>query len=89
MQKCMHADVVCVCVCAGPAVLHPCDGPHHSEGICDGLLPHTDRRAQSPGLRLSQESLRHCRHQVSLTFYTRASKPVTAILSNFLCNRGG
>lgn len=49
----------CVFACAGPAVLHPCDGPHHSEGICDGLLPHTDRRAQPPGLRLPQEPLRH------------------------------
>lgn len=56
--------------CAGPAVLHPRDGPHYSEGICDGLLPHADRRAQPPGLQLPQEPLRHRRRQVSLTFYT-------------------
>lgn len=54
----------------GPTVLHPCNGPHHSEGICDGLLPHTDQRVQSPGLQLPQEPLRHCWCQVSLIFYT-------------------
>lgn len=53
---------------AGPALLHPCDGPHHSEGVRDGLLPHADRRAQPPGLGLSQEPLRHRGCQVSLTF---------------------
>ena len=34
----------------GPAVLHPCHGPHHSEGVCDGLLSHSDRRTQPSGL---------------------------------------
>lgn len=56
-----------VFACAGPAVLHPCDGPHHSEGVCDGLLPHADQRTQPPGLQLPQEPLRHRGHQVSLT----------------------
>ena len=81
---------VCVCVsvcvrvrpCAyactrfhtGPAVLHPRDGPHHCEGVRDGLLPHAHRRAQPPGLRLPQKPLRRRRHQVSLIFHTLCKK---------------
>lgn len=41
---------MCVCVFTGSALLHPCDGPHHSQGVCDGLLPHTDGGTQSTEL---------------------------------------
>lgn len=63
---------------AGAAVLHPRDGPHHGEGVRDGLLPHADRRAQPPGLQLPAKPARHRRLQVSpsadvsmLTVYAR------------------
>lgn len=59
-----------MCVSTGPAVFHPRNGSHHGEGVRDGLLSHTDRRAQPPELGLPQEPLRHRGRQVSVTFYT-------------------
>lgn len=79
-QVVIYTLVLCVCVCAGAPVLHPRDGPHHREGVRDGLLPHADRRAQPPGLGLPQEPLRHRRCQVSPTF-TEVESPSSCDIS--------
>lgn len=43
MQRChLHRVLTCVFV-LGFAVFHPRDGPYHSEGVCDGVFPHTHR----------------------------------------------
>lgn len=57
------AELTCVCV-LGFAVFHPCDGPYHSEGVCDGVFPHTHQWTQPPGHGLSEEALWHCGCQV-------------------------
>ena len=55
---------VCVCVAAGLAILYPRHGPHHSEGVRDGVLSHSDRGTQPSRLGLPQEAIRHCRCKV-------------------------
>lgn len=71
----------CVCL-LGLTVFHPCNGPYHSEGVCDGLFPHAHRWTQSLGHRFPQEALWHCGCQVRTISVSsqRNCKPPTFLL---------
>lgn len=79
-MQCPHLHVKLTCVCVlGFAVFHPCDGPYHSEGVCDGVFPHTHQWTQPPGHGLFEEALWHrgCQVRVISVPLQRYYKPPT------------